>query len=411
MNTRTPSNALAQEKAPTVEEEMSRFKGYTTNNGETVDPKSDVTRRGAGDTNLSPEEEQAGGKVINEQDRGAAKGGEAKPVKVELTDDEKTAALDDARKVLQLKDDEELTEEEEAEALAKALTDKKAAAKGGKGGNDRDSRVKRAQEGRRRAEARAARLERELGTISARLAAVEGRGAAPLDSAAKGGKDDGEDKEPQAKDFELGELDPKYIRALARWEVRQELAESSKTQQTKQQKSAQDQAAAEYAEKKAAFEDAGLEAFDDFQEVVMDTVTLPKSDPAAWPLSATVGKLLLDSKYGPHIAYALASDPKEAKRVDKLSPADQQRWFFRQEAKLEAEHPASGEAEGEQEEHEEAPERRPSRTPNQPQARVSKAPPPPARRSNGGNGNRGGVSSATTDFAAFEAMANGKKDR
>jgi hypothetical protein len=33
-------------------------------------------------------------------------------------------------------------------------------------------------------------------------------------------------QEPDPKDYEFGEVDPKYIRALARWEVRQELAGS-----------------------------------------------------------------------------------------------------------------------------------------------------------------------------------------
>lgn len=411
MTERTPNNVLAQEKPLTVDQEMSRFKGFTTNNGITVDPKAEEARRGPGDRNLSPEEEAAGVKVVGEQPRGAkggeGKGGEQKPAKVELTDEEKTAAIDGARTLLKLKDDEELTEDEEAEALAAALTEKKQASKPG---NDRDSRVKRAQDGRRRAEARAARAEGKLSSLEQRLAALEA-GGKPLTPAADGGKGEDKDQEPQAKDFELGELDPKYIRALARWEVRQELAENSKNQQTRQTQAQKDAAAAEYTEKKAAFEDAGLEAYDDFQEVVMDTVVLPKSDPAAWPLSATVGRLLLDSKFGPHIAYALASDPKEAKRVDKLSPADQQRWFFRQEAKLESEHPETSEAEGEQEEESEQTERPARRTPEQPQARISKAPPPPARRSNGGGGNRGGVSPATQDFAAFEALANGKKDR
>jgi hypothetical protein len=106
----------------------------------------------------------------------------------------------------------------------------------------------------------------------------------------------------------------------------------------------------------------------------LDTVSLPKSDPAAWPLSATVGKLLLESEFGPHIAYALASDPKEAKRVDKLSAAEQQRWFFRQEAKFESEN-VSGEESGEQDEANESARRTEREAPKAAPRQVSKAPP------------------------------------
>lgn len=395
-------NALAKTEAPTVEQEMAKFGGFSTNNGETVDPKT--TTKGPGDRNLSEDEEKAGLKVVGEVPRkaGEAKGGEAKPAKVELTDAEKTAAVDKARTALKLADDEELTDEEEAEALETALTEKKAA---NKPGATRDDRVKRAQEGRRRAEARAARAERELGTLAQRIAALEsGGGKAPLTGAAEGAKDDAKDQEPDPSKFDLGELDPKYIRALARWETRQELAEASKNQQSRQTDSQKERAAAEFAEKKAAFEDAGLEAYDDFQEVVIDTVGLPKSDAAFWPLSATMGTLMIQSEQGAHIAYVLASDPKEAKRIAKLPDAEQQRWFFKQEAKFESEQTGSGEEGAGEDGEQSGTQRRQAKTEAAPR-QISKAP-APIPRNRGGNRNSG-VTASTTDFAAFEAMANG----
>lgn len=380
-------------KAPTVAEEMAKFSGFTTNNGETVAKENTITSPAT--TDLSDDERKAGmkiagGKEARNETKSDDKSG--KPAKVELTEEEADAAVDAARAALE--EGEELTPEEEADAIAAALTEKQSkAAKPGNG-----DRVKRAQEGRRRAEARAARAERRADALEARMAALETGGVknVPL----TGNKDEPkEDKEPDPTKFEFGEVDPKFVRALARWEVRQELAAASKTQETKQRTSAEDRAAAEFTAKKEAFEDAGLSSFDDFQEVVMDTVGLPKSDPAAWPLSATVGRLLLESEFGPQIAYALASDPKEAKRVDKLTSAEQQRWFFRQEAKLEAEAPKEDgeqdEAEGNKVAAREAPKAA---------AKVTRAPPPP-RRNNGGSGNKS-VNSATTDFAAFEAMAN-----
>lgn len=387
-------------KAPTVEQEMSKFKGFSTNNGETVDPKDTV--KGPGDDNLSAEERAAGITVIDEKP-GAAAAGKAE-TKVELTDAEKDAALDKARTVLALKDDEELTPEEESAALAEALKEKTKGA-GKNKARDQDPAVRRAN-GRARAEAARARaLEATNRSLEARLAALEAKGGTltPQGDAAKGEGD----KEPDPSKFELGELDPKYIRALARWEVRQELADASKTQQTKQLTSAQERAAAEIAEKRAAFEEAGTERFEDFQEVVLDTVGLPKTDPAAWPLSATIGQLILQSEFGPEVAYALASDPKEAKRVDKLSDAEKQRWFFRQEAKFEAEKKASADASGEQEEADSgraAPQEKPA------QRAATQAPPPPRRRNNGA-GSTSAVTPATTDFAAFEAMARASTAR
>lgn len=384
-NNQAGANALAAR--PTVDQEMAKFKGFSTNNGETVD--GETTRKGPAERNLSPEEEAAGMTVA-----GADKGGD-KTTKVELTDDEKTAALEKSRTVLGLKDDEELTPEEEKEALAAALKEKGNTA--GKGKTKEQTPAERRANGRARAEAARARAaEATLRTLEQRLATLEGRGT--LTAEGKPAKAD-DDKEPDPSKFELGELDPKFIRALARWEVRQELADASKNQQTKQLTSKQEAAAAEIAEKRAAFEEAGTERFDDFQEVVLDTVTLPKTDPAAWPLSATIGQLILESEFGPEVAYALASDPKEAKRVDKLSDAEKQRWFFRQEAKFEAEK-SSADASGEQE----SVSGRATTSKQPAQRAATNAPPPPRKRSSGA-GSTSGVSADTQDFAAFEAMA------
>lgn len=384
-----------QSNAPTVQEEMAKFSGFTTNNGETV--KADTTVKGPGDDNLSPEERAAGIKIAGEEaPRGKADDKGAKttltlPVKVTLTDEESTAALDKARTDLKLSDTEELTKEEEDEALLAALNSKKETAK------PPADRVKRAQEGRRNAERRAAAAERKSADLERRLAALEaGGGKVPLTGDTKKANDGASDKEPEPKDFEFGEVDAKYIRALARWEAKQVTAEAAKNQQTETRTAEQERAQEEFTEKKAAFEDAGLEAFDDFQEVVIDTVTLPKSDPAAWPLSATVGELLLESEHGPAIAYALASDIPEAKRVNKLSPAQQAAWFGRQEAKL------STNTDGKEKPEATARAGREVTKEAAPRA-VSRAP-LPLERGRGAGGNKQ-VSAATTDFAAFEALA------
>lgn len=384
-------------KAPSMQEEMAKFSGFTTNNGATVAADDKDTKTSSADVDLSTDERNAGVTIAGGEARQGGKQADSKSAKIELTADEEAAAIEKAGTALGLKDGEDLTVDEKAEALTEALKAKKETSKSG---SPESSRVKRAQDGRRRAEARAARAEQKTSDLERRLAALEAGGKALLTGDTKDGKPDTKDKEPDPKDFEFGEVDPKFIRALTRWEVRQEMAETSKTQETKQRGSAQERAAAEFAEKKLAFEDAGLDAFDDFQEVVMDTVGLPKSDPAAWPLSATIGQLLFESEQGAQIAYALASDPKEAKRVDKLTTAQQRLWFARQEAKFSSDEDANKGGKDEQADD----TRGTGDRQQQIQTRqVSKAPPPP-RRNNGGSGNKQ-VSAATTDFRAFEAMA------
>lgn len=371
-------------KAPTVAEEMAKFSGYTTNNGETV--PADKTTKGPADTDLSDEERAAGVKIVGGEARQkTAPAEKVVTAKVELSDAEAEAALTAARDALA--DGEELTDEEETAALAAALTEKKAHANK----PAPTDRVKRAQEGRRRAEARAAKAERALLSLEQRLAAIE-NGTKPLTAANKDDKKD-DSKEPDPKDFELGEVDSKYIRALVRWENSQRDVEKSKNQEKTQLTAEQQRAAAEFTAKREAFEDAASAIYDDFQEVVLDTVGLPETDRAAWPLSTTLRDLILDSEQGPRVIYGLAINPKEARTVNKLSPAAQMRWFFKKEAELETENPST-----EQEGTESA------ETVEKPAVKVNKLPPPP-KRTNGGSGTKT-VSSATTDFRAFEAMAN-----
>lgn len=369
-------------KAPTVADEMAKFNGFSTNNGETVAPDDANARKGAGDRNLSDDERKAGVKIAGTDTREAAT----------LTADEEAAAIEAATKAK----GDDLTDEEADEAVAAALAEKSKPA--GKKPESADERLKRAQAGRRKEAAARARAERERDDLRQRIEALE-KGS-PLTKGTKDDKTETADKEPDPKDFEFGEVDSRYIRALARYEAKQELAAAASKNQETQQTAEQRRAAQEAAERRSVFEDKGHELFEDFQEVVLDTVGLPASDPDAWPLSATLVNLLLDSpEQGPKVMYALASDTKEARRIAKMSPRDQERWFYKEEAKYEAEAEnadAGGKGEkgakGGTQEAETTGIRRESRAPKVP------------------NRNKGGshqqpVNAATTDFRAFEAMA------
>lgn len=378
-------------KAPTVADEMAKFSGFTTNNGETV--AKETTTTSPGKTDLSDDERKAGGKVVGGEARKTTDTA-TKPAKVELTDAEADAALAAAQDAAG--EGAELTTEEQDEALAAALSEKQNKSKQ-PSGNDR---AKKAQEGRRRAEARAARAESTNAELLRRLEALE-KGTTPLTADKKGGKDDTTTKEPDPKDYELGELDVKFIRDFTRWEVRQELANHSKNEETQQRASVKERAEAEFKVKLEAFEDAGAAKYDDFQELVIDAAKLPKSDPASWPLTALVGQLILESEVGIDIAHALASDHKEANRVAALSPAAQRLWFARQEAKFTPDEGEGGESEGTQ--GKEAAGSRDTTQQTQGNRKVTQAPTIP-KRNTGASGNRT-VSGATTDFRAFEAMA------
>lgn len=215
---------------------------------------------------------------------------------------------------------------------------------------------------------RADRLQAELDAVKS--------GKAPL--TADQGDSKGGDKAPDPSAFEYGELDPKYIAALARHETKQALAADRADEDKTRQAAAADAKRQETAEKADKLTRAGLDLHDDFDEVVMQGAREGK-----WDLSPTLGELILDSEFGPQIAYELAKDPTESRRVAKLSPSQQAAFFGRQEAKFEAAKPSPA-----------------SKTP-----KTSQASPPPKLPKGGSGSNTIGADS--TDFAAVEKAWRG----
>lgn len=211
--------------------------------------------------------------------------------------------------------------------------------------------------------------------LQAQLDALKS-GKAPLTEdkgAAKGG-----DAPPDPSAFEYGELDPKYIAALARHETKAALADHAAGEETTRQAAAADAKRQETVEKSDKLVRAGLDLHDDFDDVVMQGAREGK-----WDLSPTLGELILDSEFGPQIAYELASDPAESRRINKLTPSQQAAFFGRQEAKFEA-----------------AKASQTSKTSKTPQA----SPPPKLPRGGSGSNTVGADSS---DFAAVEKAWRG----
>jgi hypothetical protein len=229
------------------------------------------------------------------------------------------------------------------------------------------------------AEANLLQLERRLAAMEAEMRSLRTGG---VDTAGKSTTSD--PNAPQPSSYEYGELDARYIRDLAKYEARKELeAERAKTQSEAARQSAE-AAARERATKIDAWAQAeGAKKYDDFDEVVIQG-----AKDGLWPLSATLGQLILESEFGHDIAYSLASNPKEAARIARMAPEKQAAWFGKEEARLAAGAASPGET------HDDI----------QQKPKVTQAPIPPVHRAKG-SGESNPVSPDTTDFAAFERLA------
>lgn len=406
------SEAIA--KVPTVQEEMDKFKGFSVKDGEVFGGQegsaadqraaAEAAEKKAGTVNArTHKENQEAGTTTTD-----SKGAEGTPAKVELSAEEEQTALQEATD----KKGAVLTDDEADEVVGKALQAKeRTVAKEGRK-KDVQSRMGELTRLRRTAERETESLRRDNDDLRRRLDAIE-RGERPLTNDKQGDKKVTQSGKPDPTDtekYQYGELDAKYIADLARFETLAALAEREEGNKATKQ-TQQDAAAAEaFAEAKSAFEEAGMEQFDDFEDVVIATYGLDEKDPGYWPASQTIVELVFESDHGPAIAYALASDPKEARRINKLSLARQAAWFGIKEAELSAGSAASSKTtkdDGVTKTQAEAGTKRQLPQPRNGQARESKAP-LPLTKLNGGGGNRV-PSAATTDFAAFEAMATGGK--
>jgi hypothetical protein len=402
----------AEGKQPTIEEEMAKFQGFTVRDGEVDAGEATEAEKAAAAANASSHVENQA-RAAGKAPAAAAKAADKAPAdktppagttaKVELTDAERAAALTAAATAAGVAEDE-LDEAAIAEAEAKALADKAKTA-------DRETRKKTAQtrfaeitRARRTAERESAAKDQRIAQLESDMAALKaGKQPTPLTPDPKDAKTAASGK-PDAKDtakYQYGELDPQYIADLARWSTLEAIRESKESDATTRRSAADAEAKAAFDEKVAAFDQSGLELYDDFDTVVIESRSLPPDDPGAWPLSPAMGELILESEYGTTIAYELASNPAEARRIFALPPLRQATWFGIREAELIAgsgastEHDpdASGAA---------ARKASPAKAPVQ----VSKAPQPlpSARKLNGAGGNRV-PDAATTDFRAFEAQA------
>lgn len=350
-------------KVPTVEEEMASFKGYATENGET---KSVVT-------DTSEEREALTKKAeIDAQAAAAAAASDKKTAEADEATGEKPAEEADkgqkavaAKKLEDYKDDETITAAEARKLLASAVSG-------------------RLGEERRRTRAGLTQRDTELAELRDRLSRLEG--GAPRDGKQPVVEGDGP---PDPSKFEYGELDTRFIKAQTRYEVQQELKSQREKDSVAQRRDADARQAREITQRRDAMAEKGVEKYSDFMEVVIDN-TWSADNPDGWPLSPTLGELILTSDVGPDIAYELASNPKEARRVFGLPSSQQAAYFGRLEARFTS--ATSSAAAGKKAEESGA---KP--------VKVTQVPPPPDTRAKGKSATQ--PAADTNDFKAFERIA------
>ena len=127
---------------------------------------------------------------------------------------------------------------------------------------------------------------------------------------------------PSPDAYEAGEYDSRYIKDVARWEAKQEVA------QTISALSAQSSAQAAIAQFQARSERAA-ETLPDYEEKV-----ILGAQRGEWPCTPIMAEVIRSSEKGPEVAYHLASNPTEAARISRLSPVLQSAEIGKLEAKL-----------------------------------------------------------------------------
>lgn len=182
--------------------------------------------------------------------------------------------------------------------------------------------------------------------------------------------------EPDPAKYEFGEADAKYIADLAKYEVRTEMAKQA----------AQASTNAEMARLEANWQSqlAGVaERLPDFDEKVIATAKEGK-----WPCPPIISIGIRDSDVGADIAYHLATNPTEAKRIASLDNWAQVRAFGNLEGRFQAEAAA-----------------RATKASEPAPKKITEAPVPISQAR--GAGGKFAVAADTEDFAAFEAYADG----
>lgn len=367
------SDSVAQR--PTLEQEIAKFKGFSTTDGEISDGAQTAEETAALAARAAQEKAAAD----------AAAAAEEQETPEEKAAREAQEAADAAAIAAGETPEQKKAREDAAAARAAAKPKKKSA----------QERINEAVKKQRAAERREQAKDNLILSLNERVARLEGRAAAaPLTAQPAATTTQQSDSgEPDPKKFEFGDSDPAYLRALARYTASKTVADDKAADEAARQRQATQAAAAEFNERLQTLYDAGADKYDDYFDVVVEGARTE-----SWALSPIMGEMILDSEHGVDISYQLASDPNESRRIAKLTPGQQAAWFGRREAELSAKTAAGKQQDDPSKKTE--PVKQPVQT--------SKAPVPLQQQARG-NSAKPAVDGATQDFAAFERLAMGER--
>lgn len=135
---------------------------------------------------------------------------------------------------------------------------------------------------------------------------------------------------PDPKSFELGEYDPKYAAALAKYELRSETAQAHLAQQRRDAEAYAARLADSFRERAAK----AAERYEDFHEVAASN---------DHPVTTAMAQTIVLTESGPDVAYWLGKNKSEAVRIANLPPAAQSFELGKIAARLEAQREAAKE--------------------------------------------------------------------
>lgn len=186
---------------------------------------------------------------------------------------------------------------------------------------------------------------------------------------------DKSDQEPTPDDYEFGEADSRFIRDTAIFHAKAEARAERDRERVRDELAGLDR---KWEERSVP----AREKYPDFDKVVNEG-----ADKVAWPCSQIVALGIRESEVGPDVAYHLATNVEEAKRIYNMHPLQQAREFGRLEGRfLDAAVAA----------------------PVKENNTVTKASPPPTHTARGVGG-KFSVQADTEDFGAFDkAYGNAK---
>lgn len=210
----------------------------------------------------------------------------------------------------------------------------------------------------READRRAAEAERKLAEASAKPPED-----ATGDTAAAADEGDGE---PNPDDYEYGEADAAFIKDSATYHARAEFQRQENLRRLQTEFKQIDDGYA------ARVEEA-VTRYPDFEEKVVKGANAPEPTWEATPVMALAMKT---SDVGPDVAYHLATNPEESKRIARLSPLEQAREMGRLEGRF--------------------------TRPSTPAPKKESAAPPPPTTVTRGAGGQFKVAADTDDFSSFD---------